>query len=208
MHSGLIKNSERHQRIIRVFMAADHPLSGEEISARVQSEIGRIPQAVSTTIGEMRSSDNIADGYVVSFACIWRVCKGNEQPGPRPKRDGGSLFLMHPSQALPWHDGRPRYWLQAAPGWVPRWWINDQGVLVQSAGNSVQSADRPSPQPRSTGSGQASPRQGEDERRCMNPACRKPIQRTPEDPLKITCDDSCKSAWKESIFKKPEGALL
>lgn len=200
MHSARIKDSERHQRIIRVFMAADHPASGEEISARVQSEIGRIPQAVSTTIGEMRSADNIADGYVVSFACIWRVCKGNEQPGRRPMKDGGALFLMHPSQALPWHDGRPRYWLQSAPGWVPSWTINDNGTLVQGSRFKVQGECSPSPQP--------SPQQVDGARNCMNPACGKPIQRTPGDPLKITCDDACHAAWKESIFKKPEGALL
>lgn len=192
MHSGLIKNSERHQRILRVFMASDHPASGEEISARVQSEIGKIPQAVSTTIGEMRSSENIADGYVVSFACIWRVCKGNEQPGRRPMKDGGALFLMHPSEALPWHDGRPRYWLQAAPGFTPKWHINGEGLLVQSTGYSVQ--DLPSPQP--------SPREVEGERRCKNPACGKVISHG------HTCDDACNAAWKESIFKKPEGALL
>lgn len=191
MHSGRIKNSERHQRILRVFMAADHPASGEEISALVQSEIGKIPQAVSTTIGEMRSTENIREGYIVSYACIWRVCKGDEQPGPRPKRDGGFLFLIHPSQALPWHDGRPRYWLQAAPDWSPRWTIDNQGQLIFTSGPSTAQPHTQDPAPVQ-----------DEQRYCKNPACGKPID------YGHTCDKACNAAWKESIFKKPEGALF
>lgn len=194
MHSGRINNSERHQRIIRVFMAADHPLSGEEISSRVQSEIGRIPQAVSTTIGEMRSNENIADGYSVSFACVWRVCRPDEQPGPRPKKDGGYFFLIPETQALPWHDSRPRYWLQAAPGWTSRWSISSAGeLIIQGSRLKVQDESTLNIEPETL---------NQPERLCKNPACRKPISHG------HTCDEACNIAWKESIFKKPEGALL
>lgn len=188
MHSGRIDNSERHQRVLRVLMAADHPLSGEEISARIYTEIGRIPQAVSTTIGEMRSADNVSAGYVLSMSTCWRAARPGETEGLRQNKDGSLTFIL-PAASEPWHDGRPRYWLQTAPGWAPRWIINSNGQLIHHGATEPQRKAEDMPLQ-------------EEQKHCKNPACHKPIAHG------HTCDEACNAAWKDSIFKKPEGALL
>lgn len=146
MHSGRIDSSERHMRLIRALKPAPYPLSAEDISEIVRLEIGRIPQAVSTTIGEMRSEDNRAAGYIVSFSTRWKEADA-DRVGRVVNGDGSITFFIK-NAVQRWHDGRPRYYLIAAPHWTPTWVINEHGVLIVphkhqiiSLGNAQQQED-------------------------------------------------------------------
>jgi len=116
INAGRINKSRRLQIIMELLKRAEHPLSAEEISQQAYDfgKSGKIMLNVSTNIGEMRSSDNIADGYVVSHATCWK----------------GGRYI--------WHDGRPRYFLLAAPAWTPRWTIGEGGVLIYGNGSGVR----------------------------------------------------------------------
>lgn len=196
IHAGKIEHSERHQRILRVLKDAEHPLSGEEISARVQTSIGKIPQAVSTTIGEMRSDENRADGYMVSYACIWRAAREGEAPGPRAGKDGGIIFVLsHAGE--PWHDGRPRYWLQAAPGWSPEWSIGTNGEIRRLTPDASR---LPEVKPC-----HATP----DVLRCRLATCGKDLPPDVVNHGEWYCNDDCRTAARELMRpKKEEGALF
>lgn len=188
IHSGRIEHSERHRRVLRALMAAEHPLSGEELSARIQAEIGRIPQAVSTTIGEMRSEANIADGYVVSYSTRWKAAGPGDECGMRTNGDGSITFII--AQATEsWHDGRPRYWLLAAPGWMPKWLINEHGALIQNSRPKIQE-ERPA-------------KESDPGLRCKNPACGKPLAPEVAATGAWCCDDACREAWKQSLKQEP-----
>ena len=123
INAGRISKSRRLQIILDLLKKADHPLSAEEISKQAYEfgQSGRIMLNVSTNIGEMRSADNIADGYVISHASTWK------------------------SSRYSWHDGRPRYHLLAAPGWKPRWKIGPEGMLINAEGG-MQNAELTEPQ--------------------------------------------------------------
>lgn len=148
MNSGRIKNSSgeinsRYQSILRVMMEYDYPPSGGEIISYIVDEIMRAhpnltlteamkmaPQAISTTIGEMRSDENQNDGYFISNAMYWKVIKnGNHEPGRHVNKDGSVTFFINRATE-PWHDSRPRYYLKAAPDWRARWYINDRGERI------------------------------------------------------------------------------
>ena len=94
------------------------------------------------------------------------------------------------SPAIRGDDGKYRYWLQSAPGWTPRWTADARGT--------VNAASWPKPAAHEPEESQNEPEM----RLCKNPSCRKPIDHG------HTCNEACNAAWKESIFTKPEGALL
>lgn len=112
MNSALIDRSPRLQCILKILKEGVHPLSSEEISIRAYDfyRSGKIMLNISTNIGEMRSEQNREAGYIVSEATAWK--SDPENPN------------------LPWRDGRPRYWLIAAPGWAPKWTMTREGLLV------------------------------------------------------------------------------
>ena len=103
---AIVERSKRLQKVVSLLKAANHPLSGMEITLQ-----SFYPNA-STNIGEIRNNDGINPGtnrYSVSPATAWK---------------GGKYS---------WHDGVSRYWLIAAPGWVPRWTVSKEGELVPYA---------------------------------------------------------------------------
>ena len=110
INAGRIDRSRRLQVILELLKRSDYPLSSEEIARQAydHAQSGRIMLNVSTNIGEMRAQVNRDAGYIVSEAAAWKDGK------------------------YPWHDGRPRYWLIAAPGWTPRWRITEESILVPS----------------------------------------------------------------------------
>lgn len=97
---ALVERSKRLQRVIDLLKKADHPLSGMEI--QIQAWVTN----ASTSIAEIRGEKNRAAGYEISPARAWK---------------GGQY---------PWHDGNPRYWLIAAPGWHRRWTITHDGLIL------------------------------------------------------------------------------
>lgn len=172
MNAGRIDRSARHQRILHVLKEADHPLSGEEISARIQTMINRIPQAVSTTIGEMRSDENRQLGYIVSFSAKWKEAKHGEQFGRRVNRDESITYFIE-RITEPWQDGRPRYWLIAAPEWRPRWRIDDMGQVLWRGGDGPIDIDK-----LRRGDAGSENRRGADvsgERLCVYGPCNNPV---------------------------------
>ena len=111
---ALVSKSRRLQKVVKLLMAAPHPLSGMEI--QMQAWVTN----ASTSIAEIRCEMNRAEGYDISDARAWK----------------GGLY--------PWHDGRPRYWLIAAPGWSPRWRVDGEGRLLPCTagrGQKAQSAE-------------------------------------------------------------------
>ena len=161
INAGRIDRSRRLQVILELLKRSDYPLSSEEIARQAydHAQSGRIMLNVSTNIGEMRAQVNRDAGYIVSEAAAWKDGK------------------------YPWHDGRPRYWLIAAPGWTPRWRITEEGILVPTSSPALQA-----PQP-------AQDHQPDEPRLCSNPACRKPLPAGE----RYTCDDACNRAWRDSI---------
>jgi hypothetical protein len=97
---ALVERSKRLQRVIELLQKADHPLSGMEI--QIQAWVTN----ASTSIAEIRGEKNRNAGYEVSKAASWKGLRYS------------------------WHDGNPRYWLIAAPGWTPRWRIDAEGVIL------------------------------------------------------------------------------
>lgn len=185
MNAGRIKNSRRLQRIVAVLKEAAHPLSAEEIARRAYEfdTSGRIMLNVSTNIGEMRSDENRADGYNVSFSTIWKP--GHPAPGMRENRDKSVTFFVE-RKTMPWHDGRPRYWLAAAPGWTPRWTVAPDGHVRPA---------RPGAAPGSTLRTPYSTLPDGD--RCHYPPCNAPIPPERAAEGAMTCSDEHSEAWRK-----------
>jgi len=186
INAGRVDRSARLMRIVEVLKGADHPLSAQEIAVRAYdfAVSGKVMLNVSTNIGEIRAAVNREAGYIVSASRVWR---------------GGKL---------PWHDGRPRYWLQQAPGWAPSWKITPDGELTpwdRRRGDAADHGDREGVKIESILLVDAV-------RVCKNPNCGKPLP-PEEDPLNWCCNDECRRLWRESLFPQqrpdgPQGRLL
>lgn len=157
INAGRIETSfKRLLPILDLLKRAPHPLSSGDITKHAYPGSEDPMLNVSTNIGEMRSSENRELGYMVSEAHRWIVKKDALQNDHKPGR-----FLVDLERALPWHDGRPRYWLIAAPGWESTWTISREGLLLPvrpisaPAGPAYLAAGRPGI--------------------CGNPACRRPL---------------------------------
>jgi hypothetical protein len=130
IHAARIKDSKRHQRILELFKDAWHPLSSQDIAKTAYPRSDDLMLNVSTNIGEMRSQENQNDGYVVSFATKWLLAPKGMELHKTVAKDGKGVTFYISEIKYPWHDGRQRYWLVAAPGWVPRWRVDDYGNVV------------------------------------------------------------------------------
>lgn len=194
MNSGRIKASPtRLMPIAVLLMRAPHPLSAEEIAQQGydMNRSGKIMLNVSTNIGEMRSDENRQDGYIVSEAHRWIVI----DPG-QEYEDKACRFLIRRAQSLPWHDGRPRYWMIAAPGWNPQWRITDEGILLPMYGHAM---DQPP-------SGQVVQADVDDARLCAHCGGEIPVERLRE--MAMTCCDEHGRLWRESLRPKVEEGML
>lgn len=174
INAGRVDRSARLMRIVEVLKEAVYPLSAQEIAVRAYdfAVSGKVMLNVSTNIGEIRAQVNRDLGYVVSEAATWR------------------------SDRYPWHDGRPRYRLIAAPGWSPRWTVDEEGNYVLFA------RSQPALGQARTGAGAESehswdkgPRESES-RTCKK--CGSPLP----DEGPPFCSDTCKAAWFESLQMK------
>lgn len=163
INAARVDRSARLTRIIEVLKEAAYPLSAQEISVRSYdfAASGKIMLNVSTNIGEIRAEVNRELGYIVSEAETWR---------------GGRY---------PWHDGRPRYRLIAAPGWSPRWTVDKEG-------NILLAQRQPSPAQAGEGSGAAA------EHPCAARTCKKCGAPLPAAGPPF-CNDECKAAWFSSL---------
>jgi hypothetical protein len=174
IHYALVDESARLMRIIELLKEADHPLSAQEIGVQAYdfTVSGMIMLNVSTNIGEIRGMDNLDAGYVVSEATRFR-----------PPKDEAPRY--------PWHDGRPRYWLIAAPGWMPRWRVVD-GRLETVGQGHLDRVDRITAD--------------EDEKQyqgvlhCQNPQCDRELPEGHEGPPFCPGpNDACRKAFFESL---------
>jgi hypothetical protein len=131
MHSSRIAESRRLQRIIEVLKAAKYPYSAQEISrlCYVNSTNEDVMLNVATYIGEIRAQANQDAGYIASFSTRWMVVRPENGSGKRINKDKSITFCIHETTE-PWHDGRPRYWLVAAPEWHPSWFVDQNGKVV------------------------------------------------------------------------------
>ncbi|MCK9420618.1 MAG: hypothetical protein M0R70_14700 [Nitrospirae bacterium] len=164
INAGRVDRSARLTRIIEVLKEAAYPLSAQEIAIRAYdfAASGKVMLNVSTNIGELRARVNRELGYVVSEAEMWR--------GDR----------------YPWQDGRHRYRLLAAPGWSPRWTVNQEGIHV------LLGQRQPPPAQSGKGSGAVA------EPSCDVRTCKKCGASLPADGPPF-CSDECKAAWFESL---------
>lgn len=186
MNAGRVEKSPRLMRIVEILKAADHPLSSQEIATQAYdfSSSGKIMLNVSTNIGEIRSEENISSGYFIPPSRHWK------------------------SDKYPWHDGRPRYWLEAAPGWTPRWNIDDDGNLVPY--RKISNDDNSEISMKITRNGKIVPivtssvPESDDIPCCRNPFCKKPLSHELLSQGFLCCDENCRRIWKES-FLNPNG---
>ncbi len=179
INAARIDRSRRLQIILDLLKRAEHPLSSEDIARQAYdfSRSGRIMLNVSTNIGEMRSKKNAEAGYIVSEASAWK------------------------SDLYPWHDGTPRFWLIAAPGWRPKWTIGENGILIYAGQTTAEVRSKRQEEEKAEA---RSKKQEEGQLQCKNPACR---QSVPEERRKEgfwTCSEACGLAWRESLKKKIE----
>jgi len=186
IHYALIEENDRLGPIVEILKRADHPLSSGEISVLVYdfAVSRKIMPNVSTNIGEMRGPENLSAGYVVPAAHRWVV--EDEPQGPRKK-----TFFVSPDKRLPWHDGRPRYWLVAAPGWRPRWAIDEEGRLVP-AGGTIRANERTEEGGRRT--------EDDGTRACMNPYCGRELPPGQAEPFCL--DATCRDAYFQALQMK------
>jgi hypothetical protein len=195
-NAGRIETSfKRLLPILEILKRAPHPLSAQDIAKHAYSGSDDVMLNVSTNIGEMRSRENRDMGYVVPKAHRWVIKKKVGQDYAEIDVDENAAqdnhkpgkFLVDPELALLWHDGRPRYWLIAAPGWEPIWTISEEGLLVPARGRCVpaEAGDK------SHIDDVAQPG------RCGNPACRQLLM----DPLgpPYCPDDVCKRGYFASL---------
>ena len=162
INAGRIETSfKRLLPILEILKRTPHPLSAQDIAKHAYSGSDDVMLNVSTNIGEMRSAENRELGYIVSEAHRWMIKESANQEYQKPKQ---GRFIMSPERALPWHDGRPRYWLIAAPGWEPLWTISEEGSLIMRGYNV------PTNIVKKTFVDEAMP-QG----LCKNPACRRSL---------------------------------
>jgi len=176
IHYALVDESQRLARIIEILKEAEHPLSAQEIAVQAYdfTVSGKVMLNVSTNIGEIRGKDNLDAGYVVS-----------EAKGFRPEKGEDPLY--------PWHDGRPRYWLIAAPGWVPRWRVSAEGALeyvhqgARGQGPGVSKTQDPEPLTL-------------DPLKCQNPNCGRELPADHQGPPFCPGpEDGCRKAFFESL---------
>lgn len=142
INAGRVDASRRLARIVEILKEAEYPLSSEEIAKRAYDldNSGRIMLNISTNIGEIRAGVNRDAGYNVSFSTAWKISANPEQV-MRVNDDKSVTFFVR-SPAYPWHDGRPRYYLLAAPGWIPRWRVDRTGLLVRGENREQRTEDR------------------------------------------------------------------
>lgn len=210
INAGRADRSPRLMRIVEILKEADHPLSAQEIAVQAYDfqRTGKVMLNVSTNIGELRADVNREAGYIVSFSTSWRQVVIGQRPGKRVNEDNSiTYFIAHASQH--WQDGRPRYWLIAAPGWIPTWSISPSGEQVFVAGRSAPDARKlycTEQWPKKPGSPMS---ESPVVRYCKNPACGKVL---PDDGWH-TCDQTCNQAWKDSLqpaltVKRSQGSLF
>jgi hypothetical protein len=187
IHYALIEESSRLGPILEILKRADHPLSSEEISVLAYdfSISRKIMLNVSTNIGEMRGPENVAAGYVVPPAHKWIV-----KDDPQEARK--NTFFVRPGDKRPWHDGRPRYWLIAAPGWRARWVIDEDGVLRHVGGGGEDGGRRTEDGGRGTGEG--------GQKACLNPYCGRELPAGQAEPFCL--DAACRDAYFQSLQVK------
>ena len=173
IHYALVQDSTRLMRIIEILKEAEHPLSAQEIAVQAYdfNRSGKVMLNVSTNIGEIRGEENLEAGYVVSEATRFRPAKGEE---PR----------------YPWHDGNPRYWLIAAPGWLPRWRIGEEGILEPIRQGSLDRMNRITADEGET----AEPL------RCQNPQCNRELPEGHEGPPFCPGpNDACRNEFLKAL---------
>jgi hypothetical protein len=163
INAGRINKSPRLSRIIEILKEAGHPLSAQEVAVQAYDyqKSGKVMLNISTNIGEMRSEENQNEGYIISEAHKW-VVKKNEE-----KRHKNTFFIDPDGPIDLWHDGRPRYWLIAAPGWRPTWKIDEEGILIYCGNQELGVRIR---QP-IIESKDLKP----ENRSCLNPHCSRPL---------------------------------
>lgn len=171
IHYALVQDSTRLMRIIEILKEAEHPLSAQEIAVQAYdfNRSGKVMLNVSTNIGEIRGEENLDAGYVVSEATRFRPAKGEE---PR----------------YPWHDGNPRYWLIAAPGWMPRWRVGEGGRL-EGPGARGKGPEDQDPEPMTLNPAV-----------CQNPRCGLPLPEGHEGPPFCPGpNDACRNEFLKAL---------
>lgn len=140
-HAAKVENSRDLILLVALFKRADYPLSAQEISKQAYPNSDDVFLNAAEKVGQIRAPVNSERGYALSYSTRWRVAASYEDPGKRVNKDLSVTFLIE-KQIYAWQDGRPRYWLIAAPGWRPRWRITDAGVLVWIEGRRGEEATR------------------------------------------------------------------
>jgi hypothetical protein len=201
-HASKIENSKDLQRLLELFKRADHPLSAEELTVLGYDyeKSGRLMLNVSEKIGEMRAPINSDRGYNISFSTRWKAAAADQEPARRENKDRSVTYIV-PANTRPWHDSRPRYWLIAAPGWRPRWVINEQGAQIWLRGEAGTNALNHTPLRHGDTENGPQEAQGYP---CKNPGCGKPVPDERRAEMLMTCSDECAVAWRASIRPKFE----
>lgn len=168
---ALVAHSTRLQRVVELLKAATNPLSGMEI--QIQAWVTN----ASTSIAEIRCERNREAGYMVSPATSWR---GGREP---------------------WHDGNPRYWLLAAPGWTPRWSVDAEGfIFPYTDSQGLKQGARTAPLKPET-----QVRQIETVAARLCRFCGAPVNENKRASAEF-CGDACRAGWWRRITEIGKGA--
>lgn len=178
MHSTPVKNSRRLQLIVEILKDASRPLSSSDIyDASKAMSVMGKPVLSASAVG----------------TCIGEI-RDDPDHGVAGRKAAGKQYF--------------EYWLTKAPGWTPRWTVNAAGVPVPfgtaPAHHEPWMERSGQEQTRTDRNRQSEP---DNEMFCRNPACKKPIRRTHEDPLKSSCNQQCEDA-ATIHYRRVAGLLL
>jgi hypothetical protein len=116
-HYGDTSTSPRHKLCLQIFKEASGPLTVMEIQD-ASKQLGSYLANPGTTLWEIQQNP----GYEIS---------------------DGTHYGQKKGPAVRFPDGKYRYWLVAAPGWIARWHITREFQLKQGTGYRVQGTEEP-----------------------------------------------------------------